>query len=54
MSFTDEQLRTIESLLEHFVKLIQQKDLLLQRLRNHLCGDSHLVIEAAFQKYVNM
>ncbi|XP_065898961.1 uncharacterized protein [Dysidea avara] len=54
VSVLDEQLRTLENLLEHFVTLIKQKDLLLQRLRNPMSGSPYLLIEAAFQRNLSV
>ena len=47
----DKQLNMLETLLNHFVDLVQQRSLLLQRIKKSKDG-SHLKIEAAFQKYV--
>ena len=47
----DKQLNVLETLLNHFVDLVQQRSLLLQRIKKSKDG-SHLKIEAAFQKYV--
>lgn len=41
----------LETLLNHFVDLVQQRNLLLQRIKKSRDGP-HLKIEAAFQKYV--
>ena len=43
----------LETLLNHFVELVEQRNLLLQRIKRSKDG-SHLKIEAAFQKYVYM
>ena len=47
----DKQLNILETLLNHFVDVVQQRNLLLQRIKKSKDG-SHLKIEAAFQKYV--
>ena len=47
----DKQLNMLETLLNHFVEVVQQRNLLLQRITKSKDG-SHLVIEAAFQKCV--
>lgn len=47
--FIDTQLSTLETLLNHFVDLVQQRKFLLQRIKKSRDGP-HLKIEAAFQK----
>lgn len=49
----DKELSILETLLNHFVDLVQQRNLLLQRIKKSRDGP-HLKIEAAFQKYVWM
>ena len=48
----DNQLRMLETLLNHFVDLVQQRNVLLQRIKKSRNG-VHLKIEAVFQKYVS-